>query len=99
MVGYYQGDVLKIENQKNLVIVVSKDKYNETGEVIACPILKETRLLPTVQKVVFEGENYFVLCDKMKNLNLKVRSSKKLGQISMLDRMYVADAIQCLFDY
>lgn len=99
MVEYYQGDVLKIENQKDLVIVVSKDKYNEKGQVIACPIIKETRLLPTVQKVTYEGTEYYVLCDKMKNLNLNVRASKKMGQISVIDRMYVSDAIQCLFDY
>ena len=69
MVEYYQGDVLKIENQKDLVIVVSKDKYNEIGQVIACPIIKESRLLPTVQKVTYEGTEYYLCKRQYLNIN------------------------------
>ena len=30
----HQGDILKVEKIKNLVLVVSKDFFNETGEII-----------------------------------------------------------------
>ena len=34
----HQGDILKVEKIKNPVLVVSKDFFNETGEIIGCPI-------------------------------------------------------------
>ena len=37
----HQGDILKIERIKSPVLVVSKDFFNQTGEVIGCPIFKD----------------------------------------------------------
>lgn len=36
----HQGDVLKIEKIKHPVLVVSKDFFNSSGEIIGCPIIK-----------------------------------------------------------
>ena len=35
-----QGDILNIERIKMPVLVVSKDFFNQTGEIIGCPIYK-----------------------------------------------------------
>lgn len=99
MVGYYQGDILKIENYKDYFLVVSKDIYNETGQVIVCPIVKVAKLLPIIQEISFEGTKQYVLCDQMKKLNMGVRGSKRIGQISIRDRMEISDIIQGLFEY
>ena len=34
----HQGDILKIEHIKKPVLVVSKDFFNQTFEIIGCPI-------------------------------------------------------------
>ena len=34
-----QGDILKIEKIKHPVLVVSKDFFNTSGEIIGCPII------------------------------------------------------------
>lgn len=33
-----QGDILKIEGIRHPVLVVSKDFFNTSGEIIGCPI-------------------------------------------------------------
>ena len=36
----HQGDILKIEKIKHPVLVVSKDFFNTSGEIIGCPIIR-----------------------------------------------------------
>ena len=37
----HQGDILKIEHIKKPVLVVSKDFFNQTHEIIGCPIFEK----------------------------------------------------------
>lgn len=99
MVKYSLGTILKIENIKGPVLVVSKDIYNETGCVIACPIIKKAPTSAVTHRIKIDKEDAYVLCDQMKNLDLNSRVSKKIGQISMMDKMIVSDIIQGVFEY
>ena len=38
----HQGDILKIEKIKHPVLVVSKDFFNTSGEIIGCPIIRNS---------------------------------------------------------
>ena len=38
----HQGDILKIEKIKHPVLVVSKDFFNSSGEIIGCPIISDS---------------------------------------------------------
>ena len=38
--GICQGDLLKIERINMPVVVVSKNFFNQSGEIIGCPIYK-----------------------------------------------------------
>ena len=42
----HQGDILKIEKIKHPVLVVSKDFFNTSGEIIGCPIIKQSMAGP-----------------------------------------------------
>ena len=42
MIKAEQGDILKVNSIKYPLIVVSKNFFNESGLVIACPILSDT---------------------------------------------------------
>ena len=37
----HQGDILKIEHIKKPVLIVSKDFFNQTYEIIGCPIFEK----------------------------------------------------------
>ena len=38
----HQGDIIKVEKIKPPVLVVSKDFFNESGEIIGCPIIGDS---------------------------------------------------------
>ena len=37
MINFRQGDILKVEKIKHPVLVVSKDFFNASGQIIGCP--------------------------------------------------------------
>ena len=86
----HQGDILRVERVKHSVLVVSKDFFNLSGESIGCPV---HILIQTGQ-----GRKY-VQCEKLTLLDLSVRGYKKIGQVSLGERINIADAVQGIFDY
>lgn len=100
MIGdLHQGSILKIENIKNPVLVVSKDFFNNSGQVIVCPILQGSADSPLHIYVKTEGLQGFVHCEKLKMLDMKIRGYKGIGNINLEDRIDISDAIQGIFDY
>ena len=51
MVEYHQGDILRIEKIKYPVLVVSKDFFNETGEMINISYSKQPQMAALHQAV------------------------------------------------
>lgn len=95
----HQGDILKIENIKSPVLVASKDFFNQTGEIIGCPIFKvgESGALHIFVKA--EKMEGYVQCEKLALLDLNVRGFSKIDRIHMPDTINITDAIQGIFDY
>ena len=97
--GIHQGDILKIERIKPPVLVVSKDFFNQTGEIIGCPIYEygaEGSLHIQVETKEISG---FVQCEKLALLDLNVRGYKRIDSLPLADLIDIADAIQGIFDY
>jgi mRNA-degrading endonuclease toxin of MazEF toxin-antitoxin module len=95
----HQGDILKVEHIKTPVLVVSKDFFNQTGEIVGCPVLKSGRagaLHIFVQTQKLEG---FVQCEKLALLDLNVRGYMPVDRIPVEDIINITDAIQGIFDY
>ena len=42
----HQGDIVNIERVKSPVLVTSKDFFNQTGEIIGCPIIQNSVASP-----------------------------------------------------
>ena len=99
MMGCRQGDILKIEKIKYPVLVVSKDFFNASGEVIGCPIYNHSSKSPLHIPVFTEETFGDVQCEKLALLDLTVRGYKKIDHIEMSDIMNITDAIQAIFDY
>jgi len=94
-----QGDIVLVERIKDPVLVVSKDYFNLSGEIIGCVILKKNTASP-LHRYIEAGEfKGYVQCEKMALLDLNVRGYKRIGSIQMLDRMEICDTIQSIFDY
>ena len=94
-----QGDILKIEKIKHLVLVVSKDFFNTSGEVIGCPIIRNSIPGPLHIWMSTEENEGYIQCEKLALLDLSVRGYKKIDRLPISEMMNVSDAIQGIFEY
>ena len=94
-----QGDIIKVEKIKQPVLVASKDFFNESGEIIGCPIFEHSAEGPLHIWVATEGITGYVQCEKLALLDLTVRGYKKIGRLFISDIMNITDAIQGIFEY
>ena len=95
----HQGDVLKVDKIKLPVLVVSKDFFNQTGEIIACPVYNAGRDDALHIHIQTQNMDGYVHCEKLALLDLNARGFVKLNSLHMHDIMNITDAIQGIFDY
>ena len=95
----HQGDILKIEKIKHPVLVVSKDFFNTSGEIIGCPIIRDSIPGPLHIWMATEENQGYIQCEKLALLDLSVRRYKKVDRLSISQLMNIADAIQGIFEY
>ena len=94
-----QGDMLRISGINYPVIVVSNDFFNQSGKVIACPIMKNAVEGPLHIKLKDSSVEGIVLCEQVKYLDLKARHFSKLTSTHYFDIMDISDAVMGMFDY
>lgn len=95
----HQGDILKIERIKYPVLIVSKDFFNSSGEIIGCPIYTNSSESPLHIAVKASEVQGYVQCEKLALLDLAVRGYQKIDRILIGDIMNITDAVQGIFDY
>ena len=95
----YQGDVLHVEGIRGDILVVSTNRFNQTGMVIACPVLRESE--PGALHIEVNGKDIHgvAICEQIKSLDLSARGYRKVDEVQIEDIMEAADAIQGIFDY
>ena len=69
-----QGDLLRVGGIKWPVIVVSNNFFNESGRVVACPILPDAVEGPLHIRLKDCPVEGYVLCEQMRYIDLKVSS-------------------------
>ncbi len=95
-----QGDILSVDKLTFPVMVVSKNFFNRSEQVIACPVTKNAAPDPLHIKVnLTPDEEVYVLCEQIKLLDLRIRGFKKINEAGMESIMDITDAIQGIFDY
>lgn len=94
-----QGDILKVENIKGLVYVVSNDYFNKMESVIVCPIVKEANESVLHIKIEIDGKNMYVLTEQLKYLDLCVRGYSIVEHSETELIMELSDIIQGIFEY
>lgn len=94
-----QGNIIRVDGIKDPVYVLSKDFFNNTGEVIVCPLLgraSDATLHPYIKAGGLSG---YVHCEKVRHLDLNLRRFRVVGSVSLRDRIDLADIVQAIFDY
>ena len=95
----HQGDLLKIENIRHPVLVVSKDFFNSSGAVIGCPVIKDSIAGPLHIWMSVEDNEGYIQCEKLALLDLSVRGYKRIGRLPRSEMINISDAIQSIFEY
>jgi len=95
----HQGDILKIEKIKHPVLVVSKDFFNTSGEIIGCPIIQDSTPGPLHIWMSTNETRGYIHCEKLALLDLSVRGYQKVDRLPFADMINVSDAIQGIFEY
>ena len=95
----HQGDILKIEKINHPILVVSKDFFNTSGEIIGCPIIRNSTSGPLHIWMATEENEGYIQCEKLALLDMSLRSYKKVDRLSVSEMTNVADAIQGIFEY
>ena len=83
----HQGDILKLDRIKLPVLVVSKDFFNQTGEVIACPIYSIGQEDALHIHIEMQHADGYVHCEKLTLLDLHARDFSKLDSLRLRDLM------------
>ncbi len=94
-----QGTILKLEKQRIPVLVVSKEFFNESGVVIACPIYSEGEEGVLHRHIYTDDLEGYVHCDKLRPIDLDTRGYSVVSTIDTLTLMDISDIIQGIFDY
>ena len=95
----HQGDILKIEKIKHPVLVVSKDFFNTSSEIIGCPIIRNSASGPLHIWMATEENEGYIQCEKLTLLDMSLRGYKKVDRLPISEMMNVSDAIQGIFEY
>ena len=95
----HQGDILKIEEIQHPVLIVSKDFFNTSGEIIGCPIINNSMPGPLHIWMSTEENEGYIQCEKLALLDLSIRGYKKVDSLPIPEMINVSDAIQGIFEY
>jgi len=95
----HQGDILKIEKIKHPVLVASKDFFNASGEIIGCPIIRNSMPGPLHIWISTKENEGYVQCEKLALLDLSIRGYKRIDKLPISEIMNISDAIQSIFEY
>lgn len=94
-----QGDIITVERLKGYYLVVSKNYFNTTEQVILCPVVRDTFLDPLHIAIETKEVQGIVMCEQMRLVDLQYRGFKKVDRIHYNDIVNITDAIQGIFDY
>ena len=94
-----QGDILRIDGIRHLVLTVSKNFFNQQGEIIGCPIYKSDNEGPLHIHIKTRKIEGCVQCEKLALLDMKARRYSVTDRLDLPDVINITDAIQGIFDY
>ena len=74
----HQGDIVRIEKINYPVLVVSKDFFNSSGEIIGCPIINNSNPGPLHIWTSVDNIEGYIQCEKLALLVIKRQAVYRL---------------------
>ena len=101
MMNFSQGDIIKISNLKDAMLVVSKNEFiKKTGVFHVCPLLENYAEGPLHIKVRgVKATSGTAICEQLKLIDPSARNCKRIDRVPYHMIMNVSDAIQGIFEY
>lgn len=94
-----QGDIITIRDIRYPMLVVSKDTYNKTGHLIACPILPPQDGKGVCVSIEVPTISGYVMCDNPRQFDWSARGVFIKGHAPLAVILTVLDMIQSLFEF
>ncbi len=94
-----QGDIITVRGIQFPLLVVSKNSFNRSGNVIVCPIDSKQPDISFFYHVETEMVSGYVCCDDLRLVNLDERGAFGKGRVSFAKMMAILGTIQSFFDY
>jgi len=95
MMNFSQGDIIKISNLKDAMLVVSKNEFiKKTGVFHVCPLLENY-----AEGRGVKDTSGTAICEQLKLIDPSARSCKRIDCVPYHMIMNVSDAIQGIFEY
>ena len=93
-----QGDILRLEMPSIYILVLSKDFFNQSGFIIACPVTATT--FPDALHIPILTDNYngTALLEHLKSLDIRSRFYRHIGTLPFEQIQEIADAVQSIFE-
>ena len=94
-----QGDILWLEKEKQYVLVLSRDFFNQSGMSIVCPLRE--RADPDALHIMIHSDIYTgtALIEHLRSLDLQAVNCRKISGISYEQIRDISDAVQGIFDF
>ena len=94
-----QGEIITITGIDIPMLVISKNTYNKTGMLIACPIVKKKMDYTLSVHIDTPALKGYVICDSPRQFNWKKRGIFSKGSIPYKKLIQVLDMFNSIFDY
>ena len=94
-----QGDILRLEKPSIYILVLSKDFFNQSGFIIACPLAANT--FPDALHIPVLADNYngTALLEHLRSLDIRSRFYSHIGTLPFEQIKEISDAVQSVFEY
>lgn len=94
-----QGDILWLEKEKQYVLVLSRDFFNQSGMSVVCPL--RDRADPDALHIRIHSDIYTgtALIEHLRSLDLQAVNYRKISGISYEQIRDISDAVQGIFDF
>lgn len=93
-----QGDILKIEHIRHPVLIVSKNFFNSSGEIIGCPIYSNSTAGPLHIAVVTDEIQGYVQCEKLALLDKVRHAWRPFGNTPLPGKAIFTENITSAFE-
>ena len=94
-----QGTLIRLNGNVSIALILSREFFNQTGMVIACPVVREAPRAALNIKISTESFSGYAILSQLKSIDLTSRLYAVLGELPFSQIQNISDAVQDIFNY